>query len=216
MPDLLDRLLQDMRAACAARGTAFDLRVLFSVVRDIPYGRPADPMNPNNVVSEWRGTCSGKHVLLRALLQRLGYASRLYCHPFRIDDAAAVLPITVTREFIGQGIWDVHNYLVVGIGTKDIVVDVTWPSELGAHGFATTRFWDGASDFAIAAAPGEAIEVQTEELANVKRRLLYELNDQVRLARRERYIKALSEYALRYGRPSDRSAGIERTLRELT
>ena len=38
----------------------------FFLVRDMPYKR-ASNREPSTTINEWRGTCSGKHYLLKAL-----------------------------------------------------------------------------------------------------------------------------------------------------
>lgn len=40
---------------------------VFRLVREMPYRRASD-RRPETTIREWRGTCSGKHYLLKALL----------------------------------------------------------------------------------------------------------------------------------------------------
>jgi len=48
----------------------------YYLVRDMPYSR-ASSREPETIISEWRGTCSGKHYLLKKLFAELGYDSDL-------------------------------------------------------------------------------------------------------------------------------------------
>lgn len=53
-----------------------DAEQAFLLVRDMPYIR-ASSRDPEVIIREWRGTCSGKHYLLKGLFAELGYKSRL-------------------------------------------------------------------------------------------------------------------------------------------
>ena len=53
-----------------------DPECAFLLVRDMPYTR-ASSRDPETIIREWRGTCSGKHYLLKQLFAELGYSSRL-------------------------------------------------------------------------------------------------------------------------------------------
>ena len=51
--------------------------VAFSLVRDMSYER-ASSRDPLTTISEWKGTCSGKHYLLKDLFEELGMRVSLY------------------------------------------------------------------------------------------------------------------------------------------
>ena len=53
-----------------------DLKKAFLLVRDMPYTR-ASSRDSETIIHEWRGTCSGKHYLLKKLFAELGYQSKL-------------------------------------------------------------------------------------------------------------------------------------------
>ena len=42
---------------------------------DMPHTR-ANPRDPETIIAEWYGTCSGKYDLLKELFTELGYSSR--------------------------------------------------------------------------------------------------------------------------------------------
>lgn len=201
---------------CLAHTQPFGVRELLFCIRDIPYGRPASPRDPIAVLTDWRGTCSGKHLLAQAGLAAMGVRSTLYCLPYRLDDALDALPREVVGEFAGHGLWDVHNYLEVDTAQGAVKVDVTWSRQLAPSGFPTTLDWDGMHDFRLAAPPGEAIPVARDaDLATVKDQLLARLNPPAARALRERYIAALSAFASRAPSEDGQLRGIEATLADL-
>src|SRR4051794_28854522 len=85
----------------------------FRLVRDMPYARPADA-RPETVIRTWRGTCSGKHSLLRAVFAELGIASKLKACTYRLSHEDSERVPAVLRPLLHDGDFvDVHNYLVV-------------------------------------------------------------------------------------------------------
>ena len=52
-----------------------DAETAFTLVRDMPYIR-ASSRDPEITICEWRGTCSGKHYLLKTLFDELWLSSR--------------------------------------------------------------------------------------------------------------------------------------------
>jgi hypothetical protein len=106
-----------------------DAALAFTLVRDMPYRRASD-RRPETTIAEWRGTCSGKHYLLKALFAELGLPSQLMActtvYPIDSDDvpeSERSLYEAANRRFV-----DVHNYLLVGLpGGGQTIVDATWP-----------------------------------------------------------------------------------------
>jgi hypothetical protein len=127
------------------------LRDVVNTVQAIPYGRPAS-RTPVGVLVEWRGTCSTKHALLAQLLgERWSHSRpRLVHRVYRAERAdiqrrhgarvAAVVP--------PAGLMDVHRYLLLGLGGRDVVIDVTFPDDAP---------WDGASSMPVACGPGDDV-----------------------------------------------------------
>lgn len=74
-------LLEAIRSRAVEKGLFspddnIDAERAFILVRDMPYTR-ASTRDPETIISEWRGTCSGKHYLLKALFTELGYSSQV-------------------------------------------------------------------------------------------------------------------------------------------
>lgn len=208
--------ISEVERACNAQGLPCGLRELLFCVRDIPYGRPTRPRDPLSVLTDWKGTCSGKHLLAALILSITARGARLYCHAYRLDDARDVLPRSVTQPYIGHGIWDVHNYLEIDAANVPLKIDVTWSRELAPMGFPTTLDWDGARDFFLAAPPGEAVQVESpDELNGVKDEMLSRLNAPLAQKLRERYIEDLAMFASRHCARPQREEGIKGTLAAL-
>ncbi|GAB3440444.1 hypothetical protein GCM10027570_05940 [Streptomonospora sediminis] len=124
------------------------LAQVVEAVHRIPFGPPTD-RSAQQTLAEWRGTCSTKHELLAAALER-GWPEtkprlvhRVYlCTP---EDARTRFGEAAAAAVPAGGLWDVHRFLVVELAGERIVLDVTYPSEPG---------WDGASSMEVAAGEG--------------------------------------------------------------
>jgi len=88
-----------------------DQATVFSMVRDMPYQRASD-RRPETTISEWRGTCSGKHYLLQALFAELGLPSKLIaCTTVEPVDPAEIPPsLKSLYEAANRRFVAVHNY----------------------------------------------------------------------------------------------------------
>jgi hypothetical protein len=146
----------------------------------------------------------------------MGTDATLYCQPYRLDDALEAIPLDVVQPYVGQGIWDVHNFLEIGTAARPLKVDLTWCRELADVGFPTTLAWDGASSFRIAAPLGQALPVNhAAELNDKKEALLQHLNSPVARTLRERYIEDLAAFASRHCPLRSREEGMEGTLADI-
>ncbi len=100
---------------------------VFCLVRDMPYGR-ASSRDPLTTIREWRGTCSGKHYLLRSLFAELGLRADLMACTTRVTaENAPYLPPDLRRLLAAGPIIDIHNYLVLYTRQGPMRVDATWP-----------------------------------------------------------------------------------------
>ncbi len=167
-------------------------------LRDMPYARPSSVSDPEIILSEWRGTCSSKHVLLMRLLDLLGIEATLYMGAYHCRPVTCGLP----PELIGrlrrpeEPFWDVHNYVRADLNGP-LLIDLTWPAELSRYPFfRVTRVWDGQSDFRLAAEVGEE-RVITPDAGGIeaKKAWLEELNPTASArAAREDFIIELSKF----------------------
>jgi len=112
------------------------LEQAYILVRDMPYTR-ASSRDSETIIREWRGTCSGKHYLLKKLFAELGYRSRLIA----CTTVAHIDPKEVRgklRKLLEQSngrFVDVHNYLILELPQGEMIVDATWP--LATKGMGT-------------------------------------------------------------------------------
>jgi len=137
-------------------GEEIDAEKAFTLVRDMPYVR-ASSRDPETTIQEWRGTCSGKHYLLKGLFAELGYSSRLIaCTTVTHIDPQSVMKGKL-RDLLEQTegrFVDVHNYLILELPEGDMIVDATWPlSTKGTGTVVNERFVLGENQ-KIASKPG--------------------------------------------------------------
>ena len=195
-------LLESLKAKAIERGLLkpgeeIDLEKAFILVRDMPYIR-ASSRDPETIIREWRGTCSGKHYLLKGLFTELGYSSRLIaCTAVTMID-----PMMVTgklRELLRQSngrFVDVHNYLVLELPGKEMVVDATWSLDTKGTGTVVNERFVPGEDQQIACQPVKTWVVPEDRNAQeFKDEILKESFTPEELAHREEFIKALGEVA---------------------
>lgn len=144
--------LIDLLAAEAARrellaeGSSLDAATAFQLVRDMPYIR-ASSREPETIIREWRGTCSGKHYLLQALFAELGLTARLIActsarqfSPESLDPALYALLAPANGRFV-----DVHNYLILELPDGgEMIVDATWPLAVKGSGLVVNEHFSWA------------------------------------------------------------------------
>ncbi len=156
-------LIPAFRAAAVAQGvidagTRIDDALAFALVRDMPYERATDA-RPETLIEEWRGTCSGKHLLLAALLRELGRDSLLMnvLHQFTPQNSPW-LPPHLLAEVQRAPVPDVHNFLMVEHDPGWFAVDATWPLSAKALGLPANEAWTPGRNMTIAADVDEVYE----------------------------------------------------------
>lgn len=174
-----------------------DAAKVFSLVRDMPYQRASD-RNPETTITEWRGTCSGKHYLLQALFAELGLNSTVIA-------CTAVTPVNQDQvpEFLiakyeasNRRFVDVHNYLLVDIPGKDnqMIVDATWPLSAQKAGMVVNEEFVLGQDQHLAAEPIESWPIPAgRDPQDFKDQILKEYFTTAKLEFRELVIAALGE-----------------------
>ncbi|HSL47072.1 MAG TPA: hypothetical protein VK897_26780 [Anaerolineales bacterium] len=193
-------LLEVLKSRAVERGLLkpqeeIDIEKAFLLVRDMPYTR-ASSRDPETIIQEWRGTCSGKHYLLKRLFAELGYTSRLiacttvtHIDPQKVSGKLRRLLEQSQGRFV-----DVHNYLVLELPEKEMIVDATWP--LATRGMGTVvneRFVPG-EDHRIACKPLKTWVVPEDRNAQeFKDEILKESFTPQELAHREEFIRTLGK-----------------------
>jgi hypothetical protein len=196
-------LLPAFRSAAVARGlldesTRIDAACAFALVRDMPYERASDT-RPETLVEEWRGTCSGKHLLLARLLSELGLDSMFMTalHEFTPRNSPW-LPPHLLAEADRAPVPDVHNFLMVESPAGWFAVDATWPLEARALGLPANEAWEPGRNMTVAADIDEVYDLPDDAgPLDFKQRVLADhagAPDTPERARRERFLEALSAW----------------------
>jgi len=184
---------REARRSALNAGVPPDLRLLLFCIRDIPYGRPSDFIDGSSVVSEWVGTCSGKHVLVCELLRALDLSPKMMMRGYQVSGGSVtekLVPAATSLRF-----WDVHNFVLCDFGRGEVRIDITWPVICMSAGFTTTSDWNPGTHFRLACPEGTDREIQpTKEGLRAKSDLLDILNrTSAEREAREKFIAALAE-----------------------
>jgi hypothetical protein len=193
-------LLEVLKSEAVGRGLLkpqeeIDLEKAFLLVRDMPYTR-ASSRDPEIIIREWRGTCSGKHYLLKSLFAELGYASRLIaCTTVtHIDPQKAAGKLRRLLEQSGGRFVDVHNYLVLELPGKEMIVDATWPLATQGMGTVVNERFVLGQNHKIACEPLKTWIVPEDRNAQeFKDEILKESFTPQELAHREEFIQTLGK-----------------------
>jgi len=172
-----------------------DAEKAFLLVRDMPYIR-ASSRDPETIIQEWRGTCSGKHYLLKRLFAELGYSSRLIaCTTVNLIDPKKVRGKLrrLLKQSNGRFV-DVHNYLVLELPDKEMIVDATWPIDTKGTGTVVNEHFLLGENHQIACEPVKTWVVPDDRNAqDFKDEILKESFTPEELAHRDEFIRALGE-----------------------
>ncbi|MFP3945386.1 MAG: transglutaminase domain-containing protein [Archaeoglobaceae archaeon] len=186
----LERIVEEYTSDCTTREQK--LVNIFKKVRDIPYGTlGSGSRDPLKVYRNNRGTCSGKHFLLRDLFLSLGMKVKdMVCFhyysqmPRSIDYPPQLMQLLEDNK----GVPDYHNYLQVYNGDW-LTVDATFDYPL--KDYFVVNEWDGKTDTRLSVKPVEMWEVDDAE--NFKIYLLNKLPPDVQKGRK-RFLQKFSEW----------------------
>lgn len=194
---LIEQLTAEaVRRGLLEAGQEIDLDNAFYLVRDMPYRRASD-RQPETLIKEWRGTCSGKHYLLRALYEQLGYRSRVIACTSVDMIAEDKVPEEIHDLWVAAGgrFVDVHNYLVLSLPGGEMVVDATWPAGNERYGLKVNKEFVLGQDQQIACTPLQSWVVPKDgDPQSFKQQLLHEHFTPEELEFRDAFIVALSEW----------------------
>jgi hypothetical protein len=194
-------LLLELKNAALRRGIVPDGQVLdpglvFALVRDMPYQRASD-RKPETIISEWRGTCSGKHYLLQKLFEQLGFETKIVaCTSITPVDPGDITPqVEPLYSAANCRFVDVHNYLLLSVpGGGEMIVDATWPLSAEQHGMIVNKEFVLGKDQKIATTPINSWVVPAGvDPQTFKDQILQEHFTPAELKFREVVIKAISE-----------------------
>ena len=163
-------------------------RAAFLFVRDLQYG-DIGSRNPLDVLKAGKGTCSGKHALLRLFLEAMGYEVQTWFarHDFR------KFPITPWPEelhsFQSKTLTDYHDFLKVNVDGMWLTVDAIFDKATEPFGFPVAD-WDGVSDMRLPVKAEEIFPAQGDP-EEFKKALIGALPAQVQKDRKE-FLAALT------------------------
>ncbi|MCP4362072.1 MAG: hypothetical protein GY796_29030 [Chloroflexi bacterium] len=175
--------------------TKIDPAAAFTLVRDMPYLR-ASSREPETIIREWRGTCSGKHYLLKALFAELGLYSHLIACTveLQLDPDQFSNNLRDILEASNGRFVDVHNYLLLQLAEGEMVVDATWPLLTKALGMIVNETFTLGQDQKIAYAPTQTwIVPEDGDPQAFKDELLQAHFTAEELASRDAFIQTLSQ-----------------------
>lgn len=173
---LIPRLRNEAkRRKSITEGETLDAARVFELVRDMQYGQLGTD-DPDTTIQEWRGTSSGKHYLLKALLEELGYNVILMAcaHQFTIENSPW-LPTTLQEVVESQPVPDVHQFLRVNSSVEEwMTVDATWPRAAENVGLPVNKDWVPGRDMRVAADPDELFHMPSDVQSYEQARAFYE------------------------------------------
>ena len=174
-------------------GEEVDLKQAYFLVRDMPYTR-ASSRDSETIIREWRGTCSGKHYLLKKLFAELGYQSKLIaCTTIaHIDPKEVRGKLRKLLEQSNGRFVDVHNYLLLELAQGEMTVDATWPLATKGMGTVVNEDFVPGQNQQIACVPIKTWVVpEGGDSQEFKDKILKESFTPEELAHREEFIKTL-------------------------
>ena len=172
-----------------------DAEKAFALIRDMPYTR-ASSRDSETIIEEWRGTCSGKHYLLKKLFAELGYSSKLIaCTTVaHIDPKDVRGKLRTLLEHSNGRFVDVHNYLILELPKGEMIVDATWPLATKGMGTVVNEHFLLGEDQQIACKPIKTWVVPEKgDSQAFKNEILKESFTPEELAHREEFIQTLGK-----------------------
>jgi hypothetical protein len=168
----------------------------YSLVRDMPYQRATD-RRPETLIAEWRGTCSGKHYLLRDLFTELGYPSHVMACTSVQDLSENLIPPELHDLWSAAAgrFVDVHNYLVLELPASEMIVDATWPLGSEQYGLTVNPAFVLGQDQRLASVPLQSWRVPAgQDPQAFKETLLRQNFTPAELEFRDAFILALGNW----------------------
>jgi hypothetical protein len=167
---------------------------VFEKVRDIPYGSTG-ARDPEIIVQNNLGSCSGKHVLLNNFFQLLGCGSKVVTCSHYFNDALPPendYPKPLQEILQKHQVIDFHHFIKLKKGDNWLNVDATWDTPLKKYGFPVNLEWDGNSNTTIAVHPINFYPI-TNDIIALKTKLISELSPENRKIR-SKFMQFLTDW----------------------
>ncbi|MBC8417696.1 MAG: transglutaminase domain-containing protein [Desulfobacterales bacterium] len=167
---------------------------VFEKVRDIPYGSTGE-RNPENIVTENLGSCSGKHILLSNVFRTLGFETRILTCLHFFNEALPFgndYPEPLNELLQNHHIIDFHHFIKIKKGGIWLNVDATWDAHLSKFGFPINLEWRGDSDTTLAVHPIKFYP-ETDDVIGLKEGLIAELSPEDQVLRAN-FLRLLTDW----------------------
>ncbi len=145
------KALTDFLTSIAHNGQNADAVSVFHGVRQLPYRSTGD-RSIEGILASRAGSCSSKHILLVALLDKIGINADVelvlgdFATPLREAHNVPEAFMIVAKE----GIRDIHNIVRANLNGQSVVMDATWHDQVKPFGFRVNDTWSGTGDTRIA------------------------------------------------------------------
>jgi hypothetical protein len=167
---------------------------VFEAVRDIPYGSTGE-RDPEKIVTENLGSCSGKHLLLSKLLDLLGFENKIVTCFHHFNEALpdrTDYPDRFKQIIRNHNVIDFHHFVNLKRGGRWLNIDATWDCHLHDFGFPVNFGWQGYTDTTVAVKPIRFYP-ETDDLVGLKIKLIDELPQHDKEIRAE-FLSLLTEW----------------------
>ena len=174
---------------------------IFEEVRDIRFGS-IESRDPMDVYKANKGTCSGKHFLLRELYKEIGLKTKDMLCMQRWKDLIwfptsrykiVNFSDKLKNMLMKNEIIDFHNYIKILVNGKWIQLDVTIDKPLKKLGFFTSETWDGKSNLPLCFCGSHKIWDCEDNGLEKKRELIEQLPEHIRMARHQ-FLQSMTEW----------------------
>lgn len=155
---------------------------LFKRVRDIAYG-DIGSRDPLQVYKQNKGTCSGKHELLKGLYLTLGIPVQDFIVMHNFNELPIIFPEHIQKILVENTIIDPHNFIKIKRNNKWITIDATWDLGLKKVDFPVNKEWNGFENLDVSVMKGGKI-YETNKPMILKKKLIEELPKDVQKARK--------------------------------
>jgi len=154
----------------------------YEFVRDIAYGNIGS-RSAFDVLDAKKGTCSGKHALLKLLLQELGEEVQSWFAKHNFGKFPIHPWPSELAELQDKDIPDYHDFLKLKVGNEWVTVDAVFDKPLTALGFPALE-WDGKTSMQL---PIDASEIfpAEGEMEDHKKQLISGLPEEAQKKRKE-------------------------------
>lgn len=164
---------------------------LFEKVRDIPYG-DIGSRDPLEVYKQQKGTCSGKHELLKGLYTTLGLQVKDFIIIHEFNNLPVSFPENIQNILNETTITDPHNFIKIKRNNEWFTIDVTWDIGLKKVAFPVNEDWNGFQNLDISVAKGGEI-FETANPMELKRDLITKLPE-ITQVNRKVFLKKLTNW----------------------